>query len=141
MALKQQKPIRQIILLYLLASLAFVSSIPKAKSEEVDVFCDQKMLSHLMVDMFLEKVDQGEVLVFEQKLSRSDLQPCKVAYIHDTSDNSFTIHLYFKLNKEILMPGKKDLYIDGITVITDENGSITRINTFEPFPFDMVDPE
>ena len=99
------------------------------------------MLSHLMVDIFLEKVDQGEVLVLERKLSRSDLQPCKVAYIHDTSDNSFTIHIYFKLKKKILLPGSKDLFIDGITVITDEKGSITRINTFESFPFDMVDPE
>ena len=43
--------------------------------------------------------------------------------------------------KKILMPGSTDLYIGGITVITDENGSITRINTFEAFPFDIVDPE
>ena len=141
MELKRQKLTMRIILLYLLASLSSVSSIPKAKAEEVDVFCEEKMLSHLMIDMFLEKVDQGEVLVFERKLSRSDLQPCKVAYIHDTSDGSFTIHLYFKLKKKILMPGSKDLYIGGITVITDENGTITRINTFEPFPFDIVDPE
>ena len=141
MGLKRHKPTRKIILLSLLASLASVSSIPKAISEEVDVFCEQKMLSHLMVDIFLEKVDKGEVLILERKLSRSDLQPCKVAYIHDTSDNSFTIHLYFKLKTKILMPGSEDLYIDGITVITDENGSITRISTFEAFPFDMVDPE
>lgn len=141
MGLKRQRPGRYIFLVYFLASLVSVSLVSQAGAEEVAGFCGQKMLSHLMVDMFLQKVDQGEVFVFEHKLSRADLQPCKVAYIHDTADDSLSIHLYFKLKKKILFPDSEDLYVKGITVMTDEDGTITRINMFDVFPFDVNDPK
>ena len=65
MELKRQKLTKRIILLYLFASLASVSSIPKTNAEEVDVFCQEKMLSHLKEDKITEGLCEGIKLTGE----------------------------------------------------------------------------
>ena len=138
MGLKRQKLTRSITLLYLLASMAVAPIIPTVMAEEAVIFDQHKIFSHLMVNMFLEKVDQGELIIYGQIISRSDLQSTKVAYIHDTNDHSNSIQLYFDLKREILIPDNESFYIGGITVEADQSGTIISINR-DAFPVGKID--
>ena len=91
-----------------------------------------------MVNMFLEKVDQGKIIIFGQIISRTDLRSSNVSLVHDTNDHTNSIRLYFDLKKEILIPDNQDFYVDGITVETDHNGKIVSINK-EVYPVGTVD--
>lgn len=113
----------------ILSYLLFVVSIPIAEAEEIESFEQQKLTSHLLINLFLEKVGQGELVIFKQTIKKSDLQSHQVSYVHNIIDDSLLVRLCFKLHKQILVPKFEDFYVDRITVETDKNGSIMQIAT------------
>ncbi len=118
-----------IINFLILSYLLFVVSIPIAEAEEIESFEQQKLTSHLLINLFLEKVGQGELVIFKQTIKKSDLQSHQVSYVHNIIDDSLLVRLCFKLHKQILVPKFEDFYVDRITVETDKNGSIMQIAT------------
>ncbi len=106
-----------------------VISIPMVKAGEIDLFEQQKLTSHLLINLFLEKVDQGELVIFEHILKRPDLKSHQVSYVHNIIDDSLLVRLCFKLQKQILVPKFENFYVDRITVETDRNGKIMQIAT------------
>jgi hypothetical protein len=111
------------LLLFLASSTAIV------KAESTDLFEQQKLTSHLLINLFLDKLDEDEIVIFEHALSRLDLKPQNVAYVHKLDDDSFLVRLCFKLQKKILVPKFEQFYVDGITVETDQNGGIIKVTT------------
>ena len=103
--------------------------MPTIEAEEIDLFEQQKLTSHLLINLFLEKVDQGELVIFEHILKRPDLKSHQVSYVHNIIDNSLLVRLCFKLQKQILVPKFENFYVDRITVETDKNGKIIEIAT------------
>lgn len=118
-----------IINFLILSYLLFVVSIPIVEAEEIESFEQQKLTSHLLINLFLEKVGQGELVIFKQTIKKSDLQSHQVSYVHNIIDDSLLVRLCFKLHKQILVPKFEDFYVDRITVETDKNGSIMQIAT------------
>ena len=110
-------------------SVLFIVSTPEVEAEETGLFGQQKLTSHLLINLFLEKVDQSELVIFEKTLKRSDLQPHQVSYVYNIADNSLVVRLCFKLKKQILVPNFENFYVDRITVETDNNGKIMQIAT------------
>lgn len=110
-------------------SALFWVSMPTVEAEETDLFEQQKLTSHLLINLFLEKVDQGELVIFENILKRPDLKSHQVSYVHNIIDNSLLVRLCFKLQKQILVPKFENFYVDRITVETDKNGKIIEIAT------------
>jgi len=116
----------------------FETPISTVKAKEVDLFEQQKLTSHLLINLFLEKLDQGGLVVFDHFISRSDLQSHQVAYVHNIVDDSLLVRLCFKLKKKILVPSFEDFYVDGITVETDKKGNIIQVKTLV-LPLDKED--
>lgn len=118
------------IISYLIScAVLFDASTSIAKAEETDVFEQQKLTSHLLINLFLEKLDQGGLIVFDHILNRPDLQAHQVAYVHNIVDDSLLVRLCFKLQKKILVPNFEDFYVDGITIETDKKGNIMQVKT------------
>lgn len=111
-----------------------------AKAEEGDLFKQQKLTSHLLVNLFLEKVAQNELIIFEKNISRSDLQPHQVSYVYNMADDSLLVRLCFTVQKKILVQNFEDYYVDMITAETDKDGNIIQIKTHVS-PLDKEYPE
>ena len=115
---------------FLTAFSVFINvSIPTVKAEEVGLFEQQKLTSHLLINLFLEKLDQDELVIFEQVIRRTDLQPRHVSYVQNMVDDTISVHLCFNLQKTILVPKFEHFYVDRITVETDKNGAIIQVRT------------
>jgi hypothetical protein len=115
---------------YVTALLLFLaSSTTIVNAESPDIFEQQKLTSHLLINLFLDKLDQDEIVIFENTLTRVDLKPQNVAYVHKLDDDSLLVRLCFKLQKTILVPKFEQFYVDGITVETDQTGDIIKVTT------------
>ena len=110
-------------------STLFVISTSTIEAGEMESFEQQKLTSHLLINLFMEKVDQGELVIFEYILKKTDLKSHQVSYVHNINDNSLLVRLCFKLQKQILVPKFENFYVDRITVETDKNGKIMQIAT------------
>lgn len=126
--MNNKTPILTIINLIIFSAVINIS-ISTVKAEEVDVFEQQKLTSHLLINLFLEKLDQNELLIFNHVLNRHDLQAHQVSYVHNIVDDSLLVRLCFKLQKVILVPEFEEFYVNGITVETDKDGNIVQIKT------------
>jgi hypothetical protein len=115
-------------------SALFGISMPTVEAEEGGSFEQQKITSHLLINLFLEKIDHGELVIFEHTITKSDLQPHQVSYIHSMADDSLLVRLCFKLQKKIKVPRVEDIYIDRITVETDKSGQILQVITHVSLP-------
>ena len=120
-----------IFLIVYLITISVVSSttLPTVKAGEVEIFEQQKVTSHLLINLFMEKLDQDELIIFKQVLKRSDLKAHQVSFVHNIADDSFLVHLCFKLKKVVLVPEFEEFYVNGITVETDKDGNIIQIKT------------
>jgi len=104
-------------------------SLPTAKAEGAELFEQQKLTSHLLINLFLENIDQNELVIFKQIITRSDLQPHQVSYVHNISDDSLLVRLCFNLKKKIEIPKVENAYVGRITVEVDKNGNIIKVIT------------
>lgn len=123
------KPPIFLIVCLIIVSAVFSISISTVKAEEVEIFEQQKLTSHLLINLFLEKLDQNELLIFHHALNKHDLQAHQVSYVHNITDDSLLVRLCFKLKKVILVPEFEEFYVNGITVETDQYGNIIQIKT------------
>jgi hypothetical protein len=94
-----------------------------------DFFDQQKLASHLILDMFLLNVDQGKLEIFDQKIERSQLQSQQVAYIHNLDDDSLSITLYLGLKEPLRIPHFEDFHVDAISIDIDKNGNILQVKS------------
>ena len=119
---------KQIKTVVLILALFAVGVIGVAKGES-DFFDQQKMTSHLIVDMFLLNVDQGKLEIFGHIIRRSELQSQQVAYIHNLEDDSLSITLYLGLKKPLRIPHFEDFQVDAISIDIDKDGNILQIKS------------
>jgi hypothetical protein len=113
----------------LVFSLLFFHSMATAETGDADFFEQQKISSHLLVNLFLEKLDQSGLVIFKQTISRADLKAHQVSYVHTIADDSLFVRLCFKLKRTILVPNFENYYVDGLTIETDTKGNIIQIKT------------
>ena len=119
---------RPIFVIIYLITISVVSSttLPTVKAGEVEIHEQQKVTSHLLINLFMEKIDQDELIIFKQVLKRSDLKAHQVSYVHNIADDSLLVTLCFQVKKVILVPEFEEFYVNGITVETDKDGNIIQ---------------
>lgn len=117
------------IKLVLLISVLIAGGLFSVSKGENDFFDQQKMTSHLIVDMFLLNVDQGKLEIFGQSIERSQLVSQQVAYVHNLNDDSLSITLYLGLKKPLRIPHFEDFHVDVISVDIDKNGNILQVKS------------
>ena len=88
----------------------------------------QKIESHLIVNLFLDAVERGELMVLEQVLSRSMLEPVKVSYVYEIESDVITINIYSRLSEPMVVPHYEQFYVNGVSVVVDESGNIITIS-------------
>ena len=113
----------------LLTSVLIAGGLVGVAKSNDDFFDQQKMTSHLIVDMFLLNVEQGKLEIFGQTLQRSQLQAQQVAYIHNMSDDSLSITIYLSLKNPILIPHFAEFHVDAISIDIDKDGNILQVKS------------
>lgn len=103
-----------------------VVNVVKAENDFID---QQKLTSHLIVDMFLLNVDQGKLEIFNQKIERSQLISQQVAYIHNLEDDSLSITLYLGLKTTLRIPHFEEFHVDAISIDIDKEGNILQVKS------------
>ena len=115
--------------LIVLISVFIAGGLAGVAKGDNDVFDQQKMTSHLIVDMFLLNVDQGKLEIFGQTLQRSQLLAQQVAYVHNMDDDSLSITIYLSLKNPILIPHFAEFHVDAISIDIDKDGNILQVKS------------
>jgi hypothetical protein len=116
-----------------LATLWFSGSAFGEK-ESHDFIDQQKLHSHLVVDMLMQHIDKGEIDIFGHVLKRNELEKRYVAYIYHFKGDRVSIDVHFKLKPKIPVPNFESYYVDAISIDIDNNGRIEKIRTqVKPF--------
>ena len=117
------------IIITMLVLLLAVVPVSHVKSDSVDLFEQQKLISHLLVNAFLEKVDEDGLTIFDHAIKRDDLISHHVAYVHQLGNDELKAQLCFMLSKNILVPDFEGFYVERIIVDMAKDGTIIEIST------------
>ena len=77
-----------------------------------------------VVEIFLIAVDRGDLIVFDNIITRNMLDPVQVKYVYTFNDDDPSISVYSLLLQPLNIPGVDDCTAGGIEVILDVDGSI-----------------
>jgi hypothetical protein len=77
-----------------------------------------------VVEIFLNAVDDGDLVVFDNIVTRDMLQPVEVKYIYTYNNENPTISVFSFLREPLSLPGVDDCTVGGIEVIMDTEGNI-----------------
>jgi len=77
-----------------------------------------------VVEIFLIAVDRGDLVVFDNIITRNMLDPVQVKYVYTFNDDDPSISVYSLLLRPLNIPGVDDCTAGGIEVILGVDGSI-----------------
>jgi len=77
-----------------------------------------------VVRIFLEAVENGELIVFDMSIDKSYIKPERVEYIYTLTDQTPTVQVYSTLTKPISLPTMPDVQIKGVSAILNSEGEI-----------------
>lgn len=77
-----------------------------------------------VVNIFLEAVDRGELVVFDNTIRRNMLDPVHVKYVYTYNEDEPSISIYSLLKQPIKIPGLDECTAGGVEVFLDVDGSI-----------------
>ena len=79
----------------------------------------------MILNLFLDAVERDGLIIFEQKITRSMINPAQVAYIYDIEKDELTISIYSKLKSPIMIPHYDEkFYVDAVSVVVGESGEV-----------------
>jgi len=79
-----------------------------------------------VVDIFLEAVDRGELVVMGRKLDRSMITPARVEYVYELDGRAPVIRIYAHLNQPLSVPEMADCSVKGISSTLGSDGHIAE---------------
>lgn len=121
--------VRLSVLTFMFVLFSAGAPINMAKAESIDIYEQQKLTSHLLIDLFLDQIAKDGLTVFDHVLNKSDLHSHHVAYIHNTASDTLKVQLCFTLAKRITVPDFDSFFVDRITVEMDKDGNIVEVLT------------
>lgn len=118
-------------LLAKLLLLMLVSGLPVAYPahllEGIDHVENQRIESRMIMNLFLDSVDEGKVKIFDKILTRENLQPVSVSHKYQLLEDKLVIHIECKLVPPMPLPNMPQYKVDVLTVETDEFGNIIQL--------------
>lgn len=106
-----------------------INLISAVEAEETDYFTQQKVTSHLLINLFLQKLGKEQLQIYQHAVTKSDLVSHQVSYVHNITDDSVRARLHFKLKDQWLIPGFEEYFVEGIVVEMNKNGKILEVST------------
>jgi len=79
-----------------------------------------------VVDIFLEAVDRGDLVVMGRKLDRSMITPARVEYVYELDGRAPVIRIYAHLNQPLSVPDMADCSVKGISATLGSDGHIVE---------------
>lgn len=80
----------------------------------------------VLVNLFLEAVDRGELCVLGNKIERGMLTPRRVEYVYDLQLRRSTVKVYADLQPPLPLTGQEPCKVHGVNVLLDEDGAIVE---------------
>ena len=121
-----------IIFLLLLAAGLSNASVNKSPDYTIKALPQPQNKFNQVVEIFLNAVDDGELVVFDNIITRDMLQPVEVKYIYTYDNETPTISVFSLLRKPLNIPGIDDCTASGIEVIMDIDGNIVDSSVHIP---------
>ncbi len=116
---------RHLLIVFLLLAAGFSLASVNTSSEYLKKPLPQPHNNYeQVVKMFLLAVDRGELVVFENTITRSMLEPQQVKYVYTLDNNEPIISIYSLLRQPIKIPGMPDCTAGGLEATLDMNGNI-----------------
>jgi hypothetical protein len=112
------------ILAFLLVLAAAGNTFARVVELPLEPIKSQFHEPHEVVEIYLQAVGRGELVVFDRKLDRSMLTPVRVIYVYDLDSAIPRIKVYSKLKESMPVPGQKNIKFRGVSVILDADGRI-----------------
>lgn len=81
---------------------------------------------HEVVDVFLDAVGRGELVVFDRTIERSMLVPVSVEYVYTLGNAVPQVKVYSELNKPMVVPGRENCKVRGVSAVLDDDGRIVE---------------
>lgn len=79
-----------------------------------------------VVKVFLEAVDRGELIVFEQVIDRSMIIPLQVEYTYHLDNATPQLSIFSELKQPIPIPDADGCEVRAISAILDDAGNIVE---------------
>ncbi|MGD8547300.1 MAG: hypothetical protein PVJ10_04955 [Thiohalophilus sp.] len=79
-----------------------------------------------VVKVFLEAVDRGELIVFEQVIDRSMIVPFQVEYIYQIDNSIPQISILSELKQPISIPEAEGCEVRAVSAILNDAGNIVE---------------
>ena len=115
------------ILLPTLALALNLGFSPVASAKSQDFVGQQKLTSHLIVNMFLQHLDNSDLSLLGQSINSDNLLPQRVSFNYQIQNDKLNVDIYNVLVSPLPVPEQADLFISGITVTVDDNGVIEDV--------------
>ena len=75
-------------------------------------------------NIFLDAVDRGQLILFEQSLSRDKVMPIRVEYVYTAEVPYPIVKVYSELKNPMPLPSMPDAKIVGVSSVMDSYGNI-----------------
>jgi hypothetical protein len=79
-----------------------------------------------VIEIYLQAVDRGELLVFDKKIDRSVLIPRSVEYIYVIGYAKPRVKVYAELSRPLPLPGQDGYKIRAVSASLDTQGHIIK---------------
>lgn len=120
---------KQLLYVYTLLPVLVAGTYSEILRSETDSIDQQKLISNLIIDMFLLNVDKGKLIIFGYKIKRSQITSKQVSYTYDLDEDSLSISIHLQLNEHILVPHFQNYHVNEISVDVDADGNIQQIKS------------
>ena len=77
-----------------------------------------------VVDLFLDAVSRGELIVFDRRLNKSMVNPVRVEYVYELESAIPRVKIFSELKQPMPVPGQDGYKLRGVSVILDSEGRI-----------------
>lgn len=88
---------------------------------------NQRIESRILVNLFLDSVDEGQLELFGQTLTRADLKPVSVSHKYLLEEDKLIVNIECDLLKPVPVPQMPELTVQSLTVVTDDYGNIIQL--------------
>ena len=116
-------------LLLMLMSSAAISGDKVESAPSYDIHYQNRLTAQLLMDLFFQTIDRGELNIFDKIVSRDMITPTQLAYVYQLNGDEAIISIFCHVNSRISVPDHPHLYIDGISIHLDQQGNILNVKS------------
>ena len=112
------------ILIFALSVTCGTCAFAHVVEGQLDQIRPQFREPHEVVEIYLQAVDRGELVVFGRKLNKSMLVPVRDEYVYELKTVIPRVKVYSELKLPMPVPGQENCKLGGVSATLDAKGRI-----------------